>query len=46
MKTKHLISALLLVSSGLTLLASCNGGSVDTVKAIESNYDNQNKPLN
>ncbi len=45
MKTKHLISALLLASSGLTLLASCNGGSVDTVKAIESNYDNQNKTI-
>ncbi len=45
MKTKHLISTSLLVSSAIGLFSSCNGSSVDTVKAIESNYDNQNKTI-
>ncbi len=45
MKTKHLFSALLLTACSLTLFTSCNGDSVDTVKAIASNYENQDKTI-
>jgi len=45
MKPKHLISTSLLVCSGIVLFTSCNGSSVDTVRAIESNYDSQNKTI-
>ncbi|MGJ1239103.1 hypothetical protein ACLCDV_05745 [Sphingobacterium sp. Lzh-3] len=45
MKTKHSISALFLAFFVLTLFTSCNGDSVDTVKAIESNYENHDKTI-
>ncbi|ULT26964.1 hypothetical protein KUH03_09155 [Sphingobacterium sp. E70] len=45
MKTQNIIPALLLSSIGLMSLYSCNGTSVDTIKAMESNYDNQNKTI-
>ncbi|MGE8379892.1 MAG: hypothetical protein ACN6PN_16115 [Sphingobacterium sp.] len=45
MKTQNIIPALLLSAIGLMSLSSCNGTSVDTIKAMESNYDNQNKTI-
>ena len=45
MKTQKIIPAVLLASVGLISLSSCNGTSVDTIKALESNYDNQNKTI-
>jgi len=45
MKTQNIIPALLLSTIGLMSLSSCNGTSVDTIKAMESNYDNQNKTI-
>ena len=45
MKTQNIIPALLFAATGLVSLSSCNGTSVDTIKAMESNYDNQNKTI-
>ncbi|MFU1857354.1 hypothetical protein ACK8HY_10075 [Sphingobacterium sp. NGMCC 1.201703] len=45
MKTQKIIPALLVAALGLTSLSSCNGTSVDTIKAMESNYDNHNKTI-
>lgn len=45
METKMKMPALLLASFGLLSLSSCNGSSIDTIKAIESNYDKSDKSI-
>ncbi|MCW2263282.1 MULTISPECIES: hypothetical protein [Sphingobacterium] len=45
MASKIKIPALLLASLGLISLSSCNGSSIDTIKAMESNYDNEDKSI-
>ncbi|WP_312791875.1 hypothetical protein [Sphingobacterium sp.] len=45
MKTKHIIPILLLTAISSTSFISCNGTSVDTVKALDSNYENENKTI-
>lgn len=45
MKTSKTLAALLFSAIGLISLSSCNGKSVDTIKTMESSYDNQNKTI-
>ncbi|MGJ1421675.1 hypothetical protein ACR79T_18805 [Sphingobacterium spiritivorum] len=45
MKTKSIFPALFITAIGAVWLSSCNGSSVDTVKSLESDYENQNKKV-
>ncbi|WP_293947276.1 MULTISPECIES: hypothetical protein [unclassified Sphingobacterium] len=45
MKIQRIIAATFVASVSLISLSSCNGTSVDTIKAMESSYDNHNKTI-